>query len=478
MATIIDEEKKRKISTAKQSILSGAEPMPSVQPESKNYADFVAGQPPVMQTVGELIGGIGRGVSDTASTAGNAVGAAAKSAYETPIPNMLPAYANKASELVAGVQSGFTGDKYVPRKFEAKSIADGVNALADFFSGVSGEGAGAKPAARTAAAPAPAAKPSGNRVLEQTAATKPNDPSRKTPQMEASASNAVLDSLGIADQKGYRRLTGGIYDTGNAEIYGRSNRADGKLNDFAGAGIAGRMNWENRPENAQAVQDAQTRVLTSPGISGDLSAARAAAAARGDFEGAINSIDTELAAGKTGPRAALDRMLADLRKMPLNTSDEKSRYRLKLAEYEKAAGIANESERNSIAGEFNKGRLGIDRQKLDADVNSPERGIASMQYDLYQDLASGDPKKMAAAQAKMKAMNAKGNKYIPLMGKDEMGNPVYMGAFDEATGQAVMGSGQNGTQAVTREQVDAAAKAKGITDPKELQRLYVTYGIQ
>jgi hypothetical protein len=212
--------------------------------------------------------------------------------------------------------------------------------------------------------------------------------------------------------------------------------------------------------------------VTSPA----LLAARNAAIARGDYQAAIDSIDTEMAAGKPGG-ANLGKMLAALQKMPLDTADQKSRYKLKLAEYEKAASALEGFDRNSIAARGQDITAGYQNRRLDLDESAPDRGIASMQAGIYQDLLSGDPEKVAAAQAKLKAMNAKGSKYIPLMGRDDMGNPIYMGAFDESTGRAMMGAGDQ-APTITKEQVDAAAKARGITDPKELQRLYNTYGVQ
>lgn len=473
MATTIDDEKKRKIPTLAQAMFGGGEPMPSVQPQSRNYAEMASRQPPVAQSIGEGIGKAAGAVSGAAGKIGEFVGGVARKAYTTPIPSTAPLIANQASQLIAGIQSGATGQKYTPQQFEAKSIGQGVNTIANLATKYQPQVAAPKVAQNNATQNAG--------VVPNVGISAPPPPVVDRPPMQQ-PSNPVLDGLGIQNQTGYKKLTGGIYDTGNADIYGRSNRADGKLNDFAGAGVVGRLNWEQRPENAQAVALAKQNAgatLTSPA----LIAARNAAAARGDYEGAISSINQELNAGKPlDQRASLNKMLVDLQKMPLDTGDQKSRYKLKLAEYEKAAQAIEGIDRNDITRRGQDITGDIQKDRLDLDEGSPERGIAALQYQLQQDLVSGDPKKVAAAQAKMKALGLgakakdnviSGSRKIYNEFGQITGEEPYL--LDATTGQPI---GVAAAPTVTREQVDAAAKAKGITDPKQLQQLYLTYGVQ
>lgn len=435
---------------------------------TQNLKEFYDAQPPLATDFGKGVGRFGKFVADSAVNDAKIVGAAARGAYESKIPTLLPAVANFGSKLVAGVQEGFTGDKYKPAQFEAKSIKDGVGALMAPFSGNA-----PPPVAKPATIGTPA-QASAGKLPEQTITTLPSDPSRKTPSMQASSDNAVLTSLGIADQKGYKRQTGGIYDTGNAEIYARSNRADGKLNDFAGAGIAGRLPFEARPENAQAVAQAKQNagsILTSP----ELLAARNAAIARGDYQAAIDSIDTELAAGK--PAAGnLNKMLAELQRMPLNTSDEKSRYKLKLAEYKNAAEAMEGIDRNSIAARGQDVTGDYQRRKLALDESSPDRGIASLQYALQQDLLSGDPNKVAAAQAKLKALGVgpKAKDSIVTGTRKKYENGMVMDEepyiYDLNKGGFVVG-GKNAPPDYTAEDITATAKKYGISEADVKSRL-------
>lgn len=121
------------------------------------------------------------------------------------------------------------------------------------------------------------------------------------------------------------------------------------------------------------------------------------------------------------------------------------------------------------------------KQIQEADMKMGEQnrlGAMRNKYLALNEQNDPDGSQRAALSNQIEVLTT-GNKdrFMPLMGKDDLGNPIYMGAFDARNGKRVS-SDSPPSSGVSRAQVDAAAKAKGITDPAELQKLYTTYGVK
>jgi hypothetical protein len=156
----------------------------------------------------------------------------------------------------------------------------------------------------------------------------------------------------------------------------------------------------------------------------------------------------------------------------------------------KGAGLSAGASRYStdMQRESNQGNLGVAQGRLANDTQTSELDNQSKQQVLaaQQELANAKtPEQEAAAEKKLRALQGKYGKDQTTYwkgiagGTDAMGNKTDPFLYNEATGETKRASGEQpgGKPQVTRAQVDAAAKAKGISDPAQLKKMYATYGV-
>lgn len=317
-------------------------------------------------------------------------------------------------------------------------------------------------------------KPDGMLQLSQPSNTPPQGIAT-VPQQEAAKTDGI-GSMGMQKQNtnvGDRTtvpgaLDGSVYDEGNADISATSTRKDGKLNSFTGIGDPARPNWEQRnPADYQAaVQRGEKDKAAVVSMAANY-------AAQGDREGAAR-----MAAGDPAAAAAAEQAF--------------QQRELRIAALRGNKGAAamlnsmgdNETERLRIASNLvPKPETAYDQErtrgaKMDNDRAAITDGL------LNQYMSAPDDKTRNTALSQWNALNGKNKVAEPLSQKDALDSYLKAMEFEEeripfSQWKQQMGlDGAAGGQTATKEQVDAAAKAKGITDPAQLKELYATYGVQ
>lgn len=138
--------------------------------------------------------------------------------------------------------------------------------------------------------------------------------------------------------------------------------------------------------------------------------------------------------------------------------------------------------------ENNQGQLGVAQGRLANETSTTELdNAAKSQMQVAQNaLAKAKtPEEVESATQILRALQGKYGKDQTTHwkgiagGTDAMGNKTDPFLYNEATGETKRASGEQpgGKPQVTRAQVDAAAKAKGISDPAQLKKMYAVYGV-
>lgn len=138
--------------------------------------------------------------------------------------------------------------------------------------------------------------------------------------------------------------------------------------------------------------------------------------------------------------------------------------------------------------ENNQGQLGVAQGRLANETSTTELDNAAksqMQAAQSALAKAKTPEEVESATQILRALQGKYGKDQTTHwkgiagGTDAMGNKTDPFLYNEATGETKRASGEQpgGKPRVTRAQVDAAAKAKGISDPAQLKKMYAVYGV-
>lgn len=439
-----DEEKRRMVKAGGSEIVQG------VRPETRNNVELAKLQKPLTQSVGEGIGEIG-------GAAARGIGTAARTLEDTrkgtlSIANNLPGaiaapIATAASGFGAAVRTGYTGQPQTGTEYVGKPLfGDAVSSA-------------------VAAPVTPAVKPAITQPVQPVRQATPS--TQQTPARNIAQPQTPISAPVASDGFGIGAFTSG------------SNRADGKQNVFAGEGSTGKYSVNPADFNAATARAASDKSKL------------ASLAVSGVNEGTTEGIDRayRLAAGDPEATAAVESAIKQRKLSSAALGGNKN-----------AAGILNQQSDDAtkigianIGAQSDQAKLGIAQgaqelqrkqfESTDAvnkiDIKTKQAKLKDSEQatairDQILTMRDDDPKK-AGLVGKYNLLTGADSKdkYTPLMGKDEIGNPVYIGAFDNRTGNMKGASGQGG---VSREA--AADAVKRGADKAEVNKRLVAAGLQ
>jgi hypothetical protein len=488
------------------------------------------GTAPPSQPVGQNIGAASRVVANVASGTGEAIGNAARSLENTrqaalSIANNIPGaiaapIANAADSFGADIRTGYTGQKYVGREFVGKPLfGDSGNAAAQPSiagqSSPNNKAVQAQPVVQAAQSGNVAAAPS---VVPSTTATSAEatlpasvrapDGTLNSKALADSTFTANNDAL-LAEQAGrfaqkFNDAQGDtkFNDPAAAETFYK-NRTASELSpqmvDIVNKGIRARQNTSQSvaADNARFAMDGYGGVTKSVGKDGRVS--------YGDST-PNPYIASKFSNGKTGAQIMAERQASDaanLKNGQAQAAQDKASLdsiymdgmrNAALSGNSNAALVLNNQSTNASNLEATKLKIAADLtpKPLNAYDQERTRG-AKLENDrsatqdklLAEFMNAKDDKTRESLLSQLNA--ARGTNYDKYIlaeiesGVDALGNPIKLKVpFNTRTGQYVgmNGGTQAGGMSVTKEQVDAAAKAKGITDPAQIKSLYAIYGVQ
>lgn len=407
-----EEEKRRMVKAG------GSEVVQGVRPETRNNVELARLQKPITQSIGEGIGEAGgmiaKGIGATARRLENTRKGARTIANNLPGAIAAP-IATAASGFGAAVRTGYTGQPQIGTQYEGKPLfGDAI------------------PSA-VAAPVTPAVKP---------AITQPVQPARQVvaPTQQAATPAIPQPQAPVATPPAVDRFGIGGFTSS-------SNRVDGKQNVFAG-GTGG-----------YGVNPADFNAATARAASDK--AKLASLAVSGVNEGTTEGIDRayRLATGDPEATAAVEAAIKQrkLSSAALGGSKNAASILNQQSENETRMGIAN------IGAQSDQARLGIARGTQDLqrkqfessdkvnqiDIKTKQAKLKDVEQatalrDQILAMKDDDPKKPALVSKYNLLTGADSkDKFTPLMGKDEIGNPVYIGAFDNRTGNLKGAAGQS-----------------------------------
>lgn len=395
-----EEEKRRMVKAGGSEIVQG------MRPETRNNVELAKLQKPVMQSVGEGIGEMG-------GAAARGIGTAARKLEDTrkatlSVANNLPGavaapIATAASGFGAAVRTGYTGQPQTGTEYVGKPLfGDAV------------------PSA-VAAPVTPTVKPSMVAPV-----TQPIKPAVVPPnQVQAAPVNAASS---VAPTNNY----------GIGKFSATSNRADGKQNVFAGGAGGYSVNPADfAAATARAAQDKAN--LTSMAVS--------------NIDGTAEGLDKayRLAAGDPQATAAVEAAINQRKLGSAAIGGNKNATAIlnQQNESDTRIGVANIGAKTAQATnslqqkqfESNDAVNQIDIKTKQAKLKDVEQATALRDQILV--MSDDDPKKagLVSKYNLLTGVDSK-DKFTPLMGKDELGNPVYIGAFDNRTGNMKGAAGQ------------------------------------
>lgn len=452
-----DEEKRRMVKAG------GSEMVQGIRPETRNNVELAKLQKPVMQSIGEGIGEIG-------SAAAKGIGTAARKLEDTrkgalTIANNLPGaiaapIATAASNFGAAVRTGYTGQpqtgtEYVGKPLFGDTVSSAVAAPTD------------QPVRPSISAPTqgrvitPSVTPAGTNPAINVIPARTNPSTRQAIPQNTTQPQAASDRFGI-----------GAFMSG-------SNRADGKQNVFSGEGSTGKYSVNPADFNAATARAASDKSKL------------ASLAVSGVNEGTTEGIERayRLAAGDPEATAAVEAAIKQRRLSVAALGGNKN-----------AAGILNQQSDDAtkigianIGAKLDQAKLGIAQGALDIQRKQFESSDAVNRIDAKTKQAKlkdieqatalrdqilampdNDPRRAGLVKKYNLLPGAESkDKFTPLMGKDDIGNPVYIGAFDNRTGEMRSASGQGG---VSREA--AADAVRRGADKAAVNKRLVAAGLQ
>lgn len=244
---------------------------------------------------------------------------------------------------------------------------------------------------------------------------------------------------------------------------------------------------EYQPEDRTNVMSAEAFGALDPRISRQLSEARQAAAARGDWDAVNASYGVNKPERTTAPdfsqypntiegvlarKAAMQNFVMSQRAAGQQAENEFRRQGLDIRRQEAVAQgqLANaQLDLSGLQGADLRQKLAQQKQIQDIQTELGTAGVTETRAKQLTErlhMLQGTKPDTTAQNQRIEAAKA------------IVANPL-VAPEDAATANAYLRSVFGGapTQGVTRAQVDAAAKAKGITDPSKLNDLYKTYGV-
>lgn len=433
----IDEEKRRMVKAGGSEIVQG------MRPETRNNVELAKLQKPIMQSIGEGIGEMG-------GAAARGIGATARKLEDTrkgalTVANNLPGaiaapIATAASNFGAAVRTGYTGQPQTGTEYVGKPLFED-----------------AVPSA--VAAPVQATKPP---APSATVVPKP---------VAAPASVAAVPAPDVTPPA--QPKPGNNYGIG--KYLATSNRADGKKNVFSGEG--------NLPNNPNAVSPENFAAATARAAQDK---AGLVSLAIGNIDGTAEGLDRayRLAAGDPEATAAVEAAIGQrkLKSAALGGSKNATSILNQQNENDTRIGVAN------IGAKADAAKLGVLQKQFESndavnqvDVKTKQAKLKDLEQatalrDQILGMKDDDPQK-AALVSKYNLLTGADSKdkFTPLMGKDDAGNSVYLGAFDNRTGKMMSAAGQdNGAaQALADAKI---ALASGKLDKAEVNKRLLAAG--